>query len=194
MLKKVFVFIYPFLMLMSCHSNAQESELVDGNLKFTFTKDSEKKKYWLTKTELNGIKFIKDISEIAYLVEFCNENLKIEISDERRKLSQLTEYGFQDFNSNNSFIHKGGDIYIDSFGNIIVGFYVKAKVLKLNEPPCTNFKFQSTYSCPVELDSEKYPILIIYDVIESSSYSSDYLDNENLILYEKDYFNFNQCD
>lgn len=184
------------LLLISCNANAQELEVVEGKVAITFTRDTilGEPMYWLTKKEFRGQFFVEDIADVIGVIDLTCGPFKVEVPEKRRSLYELPEFKSQEEQNDDFYSHYGGDVFINHIGQIVITFFIKAKVVKLDEPPCERFRFQNSYGCPVERELVEYPVYLIVDVLEAKHLDAESSKEEKLIPYGKNSFPKGECD
>jgi len=192
------IFAIPiFLFFTNCTLKAQSLEIVEGIVEIAFTKDTTYgvTVYWEAKKEFQGQYFMGDASAINLIETFCGklEGLK-RFPEKRRSLFDLPQYQNQEKESDNYYMHYGGDIFIAPDGKIVLTFQMKAEVIKIEEQPCERYYFRSSFHCLVEREPIEYPIYLIVNVIEANSLDSASLKEKKLKPYPEKSFPKAVCD
>ena len=202
-MKNLFFCLLAFF-IGECENKSSNLQKLEAVVELRYTEDKTKlNNYWLTSTRVRVQEkkyfLIKDISDIAGLLSLeCDlEEEFAYFSKSRNSIYSLKEYRSQQNLEEDEFgIHNGGNVYLNknNKAELIISFNVKAEGFILDKSPCENFNFQSTYSCPIERETEFYPLIILANIISSSNLSDSQMLESGLIEKEEKKFYVNYCD
>lgn len=195
-MKIINIFLSLFLLVESCPRMDNKPVLKSGIVEFEF--EWKEDRYWLKNIELNNLMLIPDFDNYSgqlYMTctAFFEEN-NISSNDDLQSIYDAEQFRSQNPINEDYYQHTGGDVYFNSFNFLVISFHVEALVLEISSPPCSHFRFLSSYSCPVERNSEKYPLLLLIGVSKSKSLTQQEILERNYVKFDHLSFPVGYCD